>query len=119
METRLEFWHRQTLRERPAEILADWKADNKKLEKKLQAQLDLRKKDLDYVGRVDAENKKLKADNDELRTRLCSEDFAGPDIQIRPNDAYQAMQLYSKVKIENLIIEVKRLRKDVEQQCQQ
>lgn len=32
-ETRLEFWHRQTLREKPALILAEWKEDSEKLKK--------------------------------------------------------------------------------------
>lgn len=36
METRLDFWHRQTLRERPAEILKDWKDDSFKKDKQIE-----------------------------------------------------------------------------------
>ena len=37
METKLEFWHRQTLRDGAARILTDWKEDNASLEQQLTA----------------------------------------------------------------------------------
>ena len=37
METKLEYWHRQTLRDGAARILADWKEDNATLEQQLAA----------------------------------------------------------------------------------
>lgn len=58
-ETRLEFWNRQTLREKPAQILADWKKDNKKLareNKNLKIQLEEANKLITETNKTEAED---------------------------------------------------------------
>ena len=79
-ESRLDFWNRQTLREKPAEILADWKASIKGLESKIAKSSAIAMTiAIEYNDKL-AENKKLKealsfyADPDVWRNACCSDE---------------------------------------------
>ncbi len=85
-ETSLEFWQRQTLREKQADILKDWEHDRESARKELQSlkdQLEKAEKVIEFYGERSNWNRlsespnwtKIKNDSSEERLIICDDDY--------------------------------------------